>query len=135
LATPSEKAVRCDGSDAAELKLHVADLHGNGLSRAQVALTAASGTFDPVASLGDGDFVARYHPPIECASGPMTVNAAAGDARGEVTVSLSPRPARGGVTLKLTGQSNFGRVFAPAVEAEGELRLSNVSERLQASAA
>src|SRR5207302_10526468 len=116
---------------------HVADQHGNGLDRANVALDASreGGRFDPIASLGNGDFLARYHPPASCASGPVKVLAVAGEARDEVTVSLASRPARAGLTVSLLGQSNFGRLFSPGIAVEGDVRLAPVHERLSASVA
>lgn len=138
--SPERSQVICDGKDSLAVRLSVRDGFDNPLDRVKFQLAARepsarrAGRFDAVAPVRRGEYVVRYHAP-ECrgpASAALTV--AAGPVRAEATISLTAVPARGGLSIRAVAHTNLGRLFAPAVEIEGDARLAFVTPALHAAA-
>jgi hypothetical protein len=83
----------CDPKEIAELRMRLTDAHDNPLeAQVQLEQPAAeprlAGTFETARSLGRGFFLATYHPPPACPSGPLPLHAVAVDGAGEQPLQI-----------------------------------------------
>jgi hypothetical protein len=135
--TGDRRTLRCDGSDSTELRVAVADAHGNLLDRPDVTVSIGSrhgGRIELLPAAEPGERLAWYHAPSGCNGQPVMVNASYQGLSSTLSLWLSPGESTGGVTLRINGVYNFGRLLAPTAELEGDVRLPDVFERLSASA-
>ncbi len=133
------RPVRCDGEDSARVHLLVQDAQGNPLDGVPIDLRAVGtqaehGGFEPVAALGPGEFVTRYHAPTRCEGGTATLLARVGEARADTRLQLEPRTPWG-LSVRLGAQGTLGARVQPALEVEADVSPYVLGERLAATAA
>lgn len=133
LVHPLRTTVRCDGTDAAEVRLRVVDAHQNAVEGVPVDVHfVAAGKAVPASRLragGPGEFFALYRPERGCEGGPVAVLAEAATLSGSAQLwvqrdNVDPLA----LLASLGGQSAFQSELSSLFEVEGA-RAFNVWQR------
>jgi len=138
--SPEHPSVLCDGRDGTDLRLFVKDAYGNGLDGVPIQLAMVGpqerrlGRLDRVAALGKGEFIARYHAPLDCPPGPLALEAVAGELHAHRELKLFRSfPHLVGVTVRGGAQHNLSNLPWLLLQAEAESNTGVLEERLLAT--
>ena len=117
--------LRASPGARAYVLVNIEDRAGAPITDEEVGLEASEGTLGPLRARGDGTLIAEYIPEATERPREVEITAVAESMRSTARLQVAPRPVRLTVGAWAGVATNFGRVTAPIVSLDADLRVRN----------